>query len=102
MSIKIKKNYDKEQHIEAPLSLIPLDEGDVVQPCLRPTHNVEEVINLDDEEFEGLFEDIHASAPLAHKNEKMVNFSHTDGLMKVPFDMVDDPIDTFIHTGRHI
>jgi hypothetical protein len=30
----------------------------------------------------------------------MVIFSHIDGLMKVPFDMVDDPIDTFIWTCR--
>jgi hypothetical protein len=30
----------------------------------------------------------------------MVNFSHIDGLMKVPFDMVDEPIDTFIQTGK--
>jgi hypothetical protein len=96
--IKIKKNYDKAQHIEAPLSLIPLDKGEVVQPCLPP--NVEEAISLDDEEFEGLVEDVHASAPPAHIDEKMVIFSHTDGLMKVPFDMVDEPIDTFIQTGR--
>jgi hypothetical protein len=98
LSIKRKKNYDKAQHIEAPLSLIPLDEGEVVQPCLPP--NVEEAISLDDEEFEGPVEDVHASAPPAHKDENMVIFSHTDGLMKVPFDMVDEPIDTFIQTGR--
>jgi hypothetical protein len=41
LSIKIKKNYDKVKHIDAPLSLIPLDKGEVVQPCLPPTHNVE-------------------------------------------------------------
>jgi hypothetical protein len=30
----------------------------------------------------------------------MVIFSHTDGLMKVPFYMVNEPIDTFIQIGR--
>jgi hypothetical protein len=102
VSIRRKKNYDKVQHIEAPLSLILLDEGEVVQPCFPPAHNVEQAISLDDEEFEGPVEDVHASTPPAHEDEKMVIFSHTDGLMKVPFDMVDEPIDTFIQTGRHI
>ena len=46
LSIKIKKNYDKEKHVKAQLSLITIDEGEVVQPCLPP--NVEEAINLDD------------------------------------------------------
>jgi hypothetical protein len=94
--IKIKKNYDKAQHIEASLYLILLDECEVVQPCLPP--NVEEVINLDDE---GLVEEFHSSAPPVNKDENMVIFSHTDGLMKVPIDMVDEPIDTFIQTSRH-
>jgi hypothetical protein len=49
MSIRRKKNYDKSQHIEAPLSLLPLDEGKVVQTCSPPTHDVEEVISLDDD-----------------------------------------------------
>jgi hypothetical protein len=93
--IKRKKNYDKVQHIETPLSLISLDKGEVVQPCLPP--NVEEAIILDDEEFEGPVEYVHASAPPAHKDEKMVIFSH----MKVPFDMVDEPIESLIQTGRH-
>jgi hypothetical protein len=96
LHIKRKKNYDKSKHIETPISLIPLDEGEVVQPSLPP--NVEEAINLDDE---GIVEDVHASTPPVKKNENMVIFSHTDGLMKVPFDMVDDPIDTFIQTGKH-
>jgi hypothetical protein len=78
-----------------------LDEGEVVQPCLPLAHNVEEVASLDDEEFEGLVEDIHASTPLALKDKNMVIFNHTNGLMKVPFNMVDDPIDTFIQTGKH-
>jgi hypothetical protein len=96
LSINRKNNYDKAQHIEALVSLIQLDEGEVVQPCLPP--NAEEAINLDDE---GPVEDIHASASPAHKDEKMVIFSHIDGLMKVPFDMVSEPIDNFIQIGRH-
>jgi hypothetical protein len=71
--------------------LIPLDEGEVVQACLAP--NVEEAISLDDE---GPIEDVHASASPMHKVKNMVIFSDTDGLMKVPFDMVYEPIDTFI------
>jgi hypothetical protein len=46
-SLKRKKNYDKAQHIKAPLYLIPLDEGKVLQPGLPPS--VEEAISLDDE-----------------------------------------------------
>ena len=30
----------------------------------------------------------------------MVIFSHTDGLVKVPFDMVDEPIESFIQTRK--
>jgi hypothetical protein len=71
--------------------LILLDEGKVVQPCLHP--NVEEALSLDDE---GPVEDIHASAPPLHKDKNMVIFSHTDDLMKVPFNMVDEPMETFI------
>jgi hypothetical protein len=90
----------KHKHIEAPLSFLLLDEGEVVQPFSPLVHNVEEAINLDDEEFEYPIEDVHASTPPAHEDEKTIIFSHTDGLMKVPFDMVDEHIDTFIQTGR--
>jgi hypothetical protein len=58
------------------------------------------VISIDDEEFEGPVEDVHAFAPHAHKDKNMVNFSHIDDPMKVPFDMVNEPIDTFIQIGR--
>jgi hypothetical protein len=98
LSIKIKKNHDKAPHIEALLSLILLDKGKVVQPCLPP--NVEEVITIDDEEFEGPVEKVHASTPPTYKDENMVILIHIDGLVKVPFDMVDEPIDTFIQIGR--
>jgi hypothetical protein len=95
LSIKINMNYDKAQHIEAMLSLMSFGEGEVVQPCFPP--NVEEAISLDDE---GPVEDVHAFAPPVHKDENVVIFIPTDGLMKVPFDMVDEPIDTFIQIGR--
>jgi hypothetical protein len=78
--------------------LILLDEAEVFQPCLPP--NVEEAISLNDEEFEGLVEDIHVFSPHAHKDENMVISNHTDGLMKIPFDMVDEHIETSIQTGR--
>jgi hypothetical protein len=68
MSIKRKKNYDKAQHIEEQLSFLSLDEGKVVQPC----------------------------SPPAHEDEEMVILSHIDGLMKEPFDMVDEHIYNFI------
>lgn len=77
--------------------MISLNEGEVVQLFLPP--NVEEVTNLDDE---GPVEYVHASTPPVHKDKNMVIFSHTDGLMKVPFDMVDEPIDIFIQTRRCI
>jgi hypothetical protein len=101
MSIKRKKNYDKEKHIEAPLSCLPLDEGKFVQPFSPPIHDVEEATSLDDEESEGQVETTLASILPTQKEEEMVIFSHTDGIMKEPFDMVDENIDTFIQTGRH-
>ena len=42
LSIKGKKNYDKAQHIEAPLSFLPLDEGEVTQTCSLLQHHVQE------------------------------------------------------------
>jgi hypothetical protein len=41
-----------------------------------------------------------ASVLPAHEDKEMVIFSHIDGLMKEPLDMVDEHIDTFIQTGR--
>jgi hypothetical protein len=51
MSIRRKNNYDKVENIKAPLSLLLLDEGEVVQPFPPLAHDVEEVISLEDEEF---------------------------------------------------
>ena len=47
VSIRRKMNFDKVQHIEAPLYFIPLDEGEVIQPFSHPTHDFEEAISLD-------------------------------------------------------
>jgi hypothetical protein len=74
VSIRRKKNYDKVQHIEAPLSFLMLDEGEVVQPCSPPAHDVEEAISLDDEEFEDPVEDVHASTPPAHEDKRDGHF----------------------------
>jgi hypothetical protein len=98
--VRRKKNSDKAKHIEALLSLPLLDEDKVVQPCSPPTHDVEETTNLDDEEFEDLVEIALPSVLPTHKDKEMVIFSHTDGLMKEPFKVVDEHIDTFIRIGR--
>jgi hypothetical protein len=66
----------------APLSLLPLDEGKVFQPCSPPTHDIEEAICPDDEEFEDPFETALAFFLPTNKDEYMVIFSHTDGLIK--------------------
>jgi len=58
------------------------------------------MISLDDGEFEYPIEEIHASTPIAHEDKEMVIFSHTDSLIKEPFNMVDDHIDIFLQTGR--
>jgi hypothetical protein len=68
MYIKRKKNPDEVQHVETSLSLLPLDEGEVVQTCLPPAHEDEEMISLDD----------------------------ADDLVQNLFDMVDLHIDDFI------
>jgi hypothetical protein len=39
---KKKEEFDESQHVETSLSLLPLDEGEVVQPCFPPVHEVEE------------------------------------------------------------
>jgi hypothetical protein len=49
VSIRRNKNYDKYEHLEAPLSLIPLDEDEVFQPCFPSACNVEEAMSLDGE-----------------------------------------------------
>jgi hypothetical protein len=46
--------------------LILLNKGEVVQPCLPP--NVKEAINLVDEEFEGMVEEVNAFTPHAYKD----------------------------------
>jgi hypothetical protein len=101
MYIKRKKNYDESQHVETSLSLLSLDEGEVVQPCFPPVHEIEESISLNDEEIQDPVEAALASILPAHKDKEMVIFSHIGGLMKEIVNMVDENIDTFIQTGRH-
>jgi hypothetical protein len=70
MSMKRKKNSDEVQHVEEPcetsLSFLPLDEGEFVQPCFPPAHEVEEVTSINDEEFEDSVEATLAPALRAH------------------------------------
>jgi hypothetical protein len=87
------------KHVEASLSFLPLDEVEVFQLCSPLSHDVEEVISLNDEEFEDPVENVYASTPLAHKHKEMIIC--VDGLMREPLDMVDAHINTFIETGRH-
>jgi hypothetical protein len=51
--MKRKKNYDEVQHVEKHheilLYFLSLDEGEVVQPCFPPTHEVEEANSINDE-----------------------------------------------------
>jgi hypothetical protein len=46
MSIKRKKNPNEVQHVETSLSFLSLDEGEVFQTFLPPTHEYEEMISL--------------------------------------------------------
>jgi hypothetical protein len=48
MSIKKNNNFDEAQHVEILLYFLLLDEGEVVQACFPPAHEVEEVTNLND------------------------------------------------------
>jgi hypothetical protein len=98
VSIIRNKSSDKGKHVEAPLSLIPFDEGKLFQPCSPLAHDVEESIHLDDDEFQDPVEDVHASTPPAHKEKEMIIY--VDGLVKETLDIVDEHINTFIQTSR--
>jgi hypothetical protein len=54
------------------MSIIPLDEGEVILPNFPP----------------------------AHKDEEMINISDVNILVEDPYDMVDQHIDDLIHVGR--
>jgi hypothetical protein len=95
--MKRKKNLDAAQPVEASLSLFSLDVVEIVQSCSPPVHEVEEATSLSDEFEEPI--DVHASTPPAHKDKEIIIY--VDGLMKEPLHMVDEPIDTFIQTGKH-
>jgi len=102
-SFQEEEYLDEVQHPnekkETLVTVLPLDEDEVFQPCFPPAHEVEEVISLNDEEFEDPVEAPLAFVLLAHKEKEMFIFSHADSLMKEPLDMVDKHIETFIQTG---
>ena len=75
MSIKINKSSGETQHVEKPLktslSFLMLDEVEIVQPC----------------------------SPPIHEDKETIIFSHVDGFMKEPLDMVDEHIDWQTQVG---
>jgi hypothetical protein len=46
--MKRKNNLDEAQNVEASFYFLLLDEDDVVQTCLPPAHEDEEMISLND------------------------------------------------------
>jgi hypothetical protein len=68
ISMKRKNNLNEAQHVEASLSLLPLDEVEVVQLCSPCIHEVEEVTSTSEEEFEDPVETAPASALPAHED----------------------------------
>jgi hypothetical protein len=56
------------------VSITLLGEGEVVLPCLPPTH----------------------------ADGEMISLNYVYGIVEDPFDMVDQHIDDCIHVGRHI
>jgi hypothetical protein len=93
MLIKGKNNYDESQHVDTSLSFLPLDVGDIVHHFFLHMHEFEDPNSLTNGEFEDLVEDALTSA---HEEKNMVIFSHIDGFMKEPLDLVDEHIDRFI------
>jgi hypothetical protein len=98
MSIKRKKNYDESKHVETSFSLLLLDVGEVVHPFFPPVHEVEQANSMNNEESE---DTVEASLTSTQEDKEMVIFSHIDGFMKEPLDLVDEHIERFIQTGRH-
>jgi hypothetical protein len=94
--MKIKKNHVEVKHVEASLSFLVRDVVEGFQLFSPPVHEVE-ATRLS-EEFEDPVEDVHTSTLLAHEYKGMIIY--VDGIMKEPLDMVDEHIDTFIHTRR--
>jgi hypothetical protein len=93
MSIKRNVNFDEVKHVENPreksLSFLPLNEVEVVQTYSPPAREIEEATSLNDEESEDPFEFALTSVFPTHEDKELVFFSHTDGLVKEPLDMVD-------------
>jgi hypothetical protein len=67
-----QEDLDDEDPDETLVSILPLDEGEVLQPYLPP----------------------------AHENEDMISFNDADDLVEDLYDVVDQHIDDFIHVGR--
>jgi hypothetical protein len=67
-----QEDINKQDLDETSVSIISLDEGEVVLTHFPPTH----------------------------EDEKMINTSDVDDLVEDPSDMVDQHIDDFIHVGR--
>jgi hypothetical protein len=65
-------------------------------------HELEEAISHNDEEIEDPFEASLVFVLPTHEDKEMVIFSHTDGFMKEPLDLVVGHIDMFIQTGKRI
>jgi hypothetical protein len=64
---------DDEDLDETSISILLLDEGEVIHTCFPPTH----------------------------QDKKIFGFNDTNDLVEDPFDVVDQHIDDFIHVERH-
>jgi hypothetical protein len=103
------KDSNKVKHVEDPdqtlVYVFLLDEDKIVQPYPPPsTHEDEESVDKEDfYEVHRVEDPVEVSLHfflLAHEDKEMVNFSHTNDLMKEPLDVVDEHIETFIHIRR--
>jgi hypothetical protein len=100
---KKKNNISNEvKHVERKdetcVSILLIDQGEVIWYLPHPTHEYKEY-------FLELHHPVEATPTFflpTHENKEVVNFSHTDGFMKEPLDVVDENINTFICIGRHI
>jgi hypothetical protein len=69
-----QEDIDDEDLDVTSVSIFSLDEGEVIHPCLPPTHEDKKII---------------------------IGSNNTDDLVEDPSDVVDQHIDDFIHVGRH-
>jgi hypothetical protein len=94
-----QEDLDDEDPEETLMSIILLDEDDIIQPLYPLLCEVEEENNLNNEDFEDPVEATPTTLLPAHK--EMVIFIHTDDLMKDHLEVVDEHIENFIRIGRH-